>query len=738
MLKSRPRHSKYFFGAFAVLFFLAGKPPEFGQENQFFQGFLIQNPVIKIGLGVNLEEITIQASSGMKVYEVGSDYRLLAQDMDEIQVKGHKEILTEKFVLQVAQTARREEAEKLAARLRPEAGKKVYVVSGRESKSEDLYQVRIGDFLTRSEALNYIKTLNRQGIGEAWILREEVTEERSHPLWVLVGDELETLNDETVVYFIPSDQESYLSYKGTQYRGIFVLRASPKGLVLVNILNLENYLKGVVPEELSPDRFHGYEALKAQAVAARTYAIKNLGLNRDLGFDLCDTPKCQVYGGLSAEHAQSNRAVEETQGEVALYKGKLINALYTSTCGGMTEDIENVFEGRPQPYLKSTECSYEKQTEWTMESRPMLHVWMNGRSIERETAMLIGLGIIPRETNPSYYREPVMFEEASAWVGKTLALVGKRSENFAPPETALNFPSLAGLVIAAFQWEDRVKILMLPSEVEFVLRDFPPVRSEARDNLAYLIHSGVFPSTPEMADEKRTATRGEMVYILSKAIRSYLDPIRKGLFRGLTGKNELEVEADGEIRIIPVSPDVFLFHAQDGEVFPASRLYLLGGEDIRWVENGGEIGYLEVSYPVSTATLDRGSPFHRWLVRQSKEELEKRVNEYYPIGGLQDIVIRERGKSRRVTELEIIGTESQVVVKGLKVRWVLGLRDTLFVLDREFDAEGRTSHYVFAGRGWGHGVGLCQVGASRMAQSGAGYKEILKKYYQDIKISRYY
>ena len=738
MLKSRHRPSKYFFGAFAVLFFLAGKPPEFGLENQFFQGFLIQNPVIKIGLDVNLEEITIRASSGMKVYEVGSDYRLLAQDVDEIHVKGHKEELTEKYILQVAQTAKREEAEKLAARLKPEAGLRVYVVSGRESKSEDLYQVRIGDFLTRSEALRFIKTLNQQGVGEAWILREEVTAEKSHPLWVLVGDKLETLNNETVIYFIPTDQESYLFYKGTQYRGIFVLRASPKGLVLVNTLNLENYLTGVVPEELSPDRFHGYEALKAQAVAARTYAIRNLGLNRDLGFDLCDTAKCQVYGGLSAERAESNRAVEETKGEVALYKGKLINALYTSTCGGMTEDIENVFEGQAQPYLKSTECTYEKQQEWTLESRPLLPVWMNGRSIERETAMLIGLGIIPRETNPSYYREPVIFEEASAWIGKALALVGKSSEKFAPPESVLNLPNLAGLIIAAFQWEDRVKNLMLPSEVEFVLRDFPPVRKDARDSIAYLIHSGVFPSTPEMADEKRTATRGEMVYILTKAIRSYFDPGRKGLLRGLTRKNELEVEADGESRVIPISPDVFLFRAQDGEVFPASRLYLLGGEDIRWVENGGEIGFLEVSYPVSTATLDRGSPFHRWLVRQSKAELEKRINEYYPIGALQDVVVLKRGKSRRVTELEIIGTESQVVVKGLKIRWVLGLRDTLFTLDKEYDAGGGTSHYVFAGKGWGHGVGLCQVGASRMAQSGADYKEILKKYYQDIKISRYY
>jgi peptidoglycan hydrolase-like amidase len=738
MLKSRPRQSKYFIGAFAVLFFLGGKPPEFGHENQFFQGFLIQNPVIKVGLGINLEEINIQASSGMKVYEVGSDYRLLAQDVDRIQVKGNKEPLTERFMLQVAHTAKKEEADKLAARLRAEVGKKVYVVAGGESKAENLYQVRIGDFLTRGEALSSIKDLNRLGIGEAWIIKEDVTVERSHPLWVLVGDKLETLNNETVIYFIPSDEESYLSYSGRRYRGIFVLRGSPKGLVLVNILNLENYLKGVVPEELSPDRFRGYEALKAQAVAARTYAIKNLGQNRELGFDLFDTPKSQAYGGLSAERAESTRAVEETKGEVALYKGQLINALYTSTCGGMTEDVEKIFEGLPQPYLKGTECAYEKQPEWTLESRPILPISMNGRSIERDAAMLVGLGVIPREIDPGYYSDPVTFEETLAWIRKSLGLVGKGREPFSPSETVLSFPNLARIIIAAFQWEDRVANLMLPSEVDFILRDFPPVPAEARNGFAFLVHSGVFPPVPGIAAEKRVATRGELVYVLTKAICSYSDPARLGLIRGLTRKNELEVESDGETRIIPVSPDVLLFRAQEGTVFPASRLYLLGGEDIRWVENNGEIGCLEVSYPVSTATLDRGSPFHRWLVRQSAEELEKRVNEYYPIGGLLDVIVRQRGQSHRVIELEIIGTESQVVVKGLKIRWVLGLRDTLFTLDKEYDAQGRTSHYVFAGKGWGHGVGLCQVGASRMAQAGADYKEILKKYYRDIKIGRYY
>lgn len=738
MIKPYLRRIRYFIGAFLALFFLAGKPQEFGEENQFFQGFLIENPVIKIGLGVNLETISIQASSGMKVYEVGADYRLIARDVDEISVKGHREQLTEKYVLQVAQTPSRVEAERLAASLRPDLSLEVSVVSAHDSGSDRLYQVRVGDFLTRTEALAFIKELNRLGIKEAWIVREEITGEKSHPLWVLVGDELKTLTKETVIYFIPSDHQSYLSFKGTQYRGIFVLRASPKGLVLVNILNLENYLKGVVPEEMSPDQFNSFEALKAQTVAARTYAIKNRGLNRDLGFDLCDTPKCQVYGGLSAEHPKSNRAVEDTRGEVAVYKNRLINALYTSTCGGMTEDVENVFEGRSQPYLKGTECTYEKQKEWTLESRPLVSVWMNGREIGHDVAMLIGLGVIPRETDPSFFREPVKPEEVTLWFGRALALVGLPREISLAEGARLNFPNLAHLIVGSFQWKDRVDNLMLPSEVDFVLRDYPSIREDARGSLAYLIHSGMIVSSAELADENRIVTRGEIVFVLGKALRSYSDPRTRGRFISVTKRRELEVETDGEKRIVPLSPDVLLFRTQDGETSPAGRLYLLGGEDVSWIEDGGETRFLEVSYPAVSATLDRGSPYHRWQVRQIRQEMAKRINEYYPIGELQDIVVKARGKSRRATELLIVGSESQVIVKGLKIRWVLGLRDLLFTVDREFDEEGRVTHYLFSGRGWGHGVGLCQVGAFRMGQAGASYKEILKKYYRDVKITREY
>ena len=97
-----------------------------------------------------------------------------------------------------------------------------------------------------------------------------------------------------------------------------------------------------------------------------------------------------------------------------------------------------------------------------------------------------------------------------------------------------------------------------------------------------------------------------------------------------------------------------------------------------------------------------------------------------------------RGESSRIAELLIRGTETQAVVKGLRIRRVLGLKETLFVMEKEYNESGDLSQILFTGRGWGHGVGLCQVGAYGMARAGADYQEILKKYYRGIKITKLY
>jgi stage II sporulation protein D len=89
-----------------------------------------------------------------------------------------------------------------------------------------------------------------------------------------------------------------------------------------------------------------------------------------------------------------------------------------------------------------------------------------------------------------------------------------------------------------------------------------------------------------------------------------------------------------------------------------------------------------------------------------------------------------------VVSLQIIGDSQQVNLVGLRIKWVLSLKDTLFYLDREFDASGQLTHFIFTGRGWGHGVGLCQVGAYGLARAGASYQDILKHYYHQVKVEK--
>ena len=137
----------------------------------------------------------------------------------------------------------------------------------------------------------------------------------------------------------PAVAAELLQSDATPYRGLLEVRPAEEGrLTVVNVVHLEDYLRGVVPNELSPQAFPQIEALKAQAVAARTYALSHLGDYSSKGYDVCATPSCQVYRGQSSEHPLTDRAVEETRGIVATWRGRAIHAYYTSTCGGHTED----------------------------------------------------------------------------------------------------------------------------------------------------------------------------------------------------------------------------------------------------------------------------------------------------------------------------------------------------------------------------------------------------------------
>ncbi len=182
--------------------------------------------------------------------------------------------------------------------------------------------------------------------------------------------QIAVIDQETVVLLIDSpelfpqfapqgidNQIPILSLENRKYRGrIEIGRYTGEKLSAVNVISLDEYLYGVVPSEM-PASWHK-EALKAQAVAARNYAIMNLTKHRNQGYDLCDNIHCQEYKGFTNEHPNTNQAVQETIGKFLYYDNKLVSTPYSSSSGGYTEDSENVWLNM-FPYLRGVPDPYE-------------------------------------------------------------------------------------------------------------------------------------------------------------------------------------------------------------------------------------------------------------------------------------------------------------------------------------------------------------------------------------------
>ncbi len=167
-------------------------------------------------------------------------------------------------------------------------------------------------------------------------------------------------------------REGIFTVEGKGYRGNVIFRPMDGKITVINEIMTDDYLRGVVAGEM-PSSWP-VEALKAQAVAARCYALNALNKHADFGFDVCATTNCQVYGGTQAETEATNRAVEETAGIVALYNGKVVNTLFSSSNGGYAEASENVWGGS-SPYFQTFKDEFEKTDEisgavWKYEISP--------------------------------------------------------------------------------------------------------------------------------------------------------------------------------------------------------------------------------------------------------------------------------------------------------------------------------------------------------------------------------
>ena len=152
------------------------------------------------------------------------------------------------------------------------------------------------------------------------------------------------------IYIENPEHKGFLATKRKWYRGDMAIYNINNTLTVVNFLPLEEYLLGVVPSEM-PSKWN-LEAHKAQAIAARSYALANLNKRGSHGYDLKDTPADQAYGGASSETPRTTKAVLSTRGEVLTYDNKIIPAYYHASSGGKTQDAGNVWH-HDLPYIQS-------------------------------------------------------------------------------------------------------------------------------------------------------------------------------------------------------------------------------------------------------------------------------------------------------------------------------------------------------------------------------------------------
>jgi stage II sporulation protein D len=577
-----------------------------------------------------------------------------------------------------------------------------------------------------------------------------------------------------VLFASPDERSAPLRFNEKPYRGRIEVFTNLNGsLTVVNVLGLEDYVRGVVPNELSPGGYGGspaIESLKAQAVAARTYAVSNRGQFAAAGFDLLPTTRSQVYGGLATEHPLSSRAVDETRGVVATYHGQPINALYTSTCGGHTEDAENIFGGDVVPYLRGRACSIETAANVratsnnahvatsnvvaslnalsTVETSRELPTLRDAEHAEspREVALLTVHGFrAPARLTDEWLAAPLTTEDVRALLETVSRLARRPLPASEINADAVRPPGFSTALALAVDFESRGTILLDEPTINYLLafRDASDIPARNRADVALMLRDGHLQLYPDATLRPRQAlTRARAVHTVAHLLEARdLFALQRATARQPFASGTLTVRGGKSAEhTYEMSPQAFIFRAFGDALFPVRSVQLAGGEPVAIHSDArGAIDYLEVRPAPAGASAERYSPYTNWTTTLSASELAQRLSRSAGrVGAITDLRVARRGVSHRALDLEVVGTEGTAHVRQGRIRTALGLREQLFVVDRRYDEAGRVTGFTFTGRGWGHGVGMCQVGAYGMARAGLGYEKILKHYYTGVELTKMY
>ena len=695
---------------------------------------VVPTPAVRVGILVDVSRVSIGADTGVVVSGVDPGYRAAVSRATFVPASTGMRVLP-RFRVQVASLAEQAGAQNVAVRVEETVQIRPTVQWNPQTST---HQVRVGAFVTRDEALRLATRITRSGLPGAYVVEEGPPPAAGRIRLLETGEEL------TVATVIPSKPTDLLTADAAPYRGILEVRASEMGgLIVVNVVHIEDYLRGVVPNELSPLAFPAMEALKAQAVAARSYVLHHKGEFAARGYDICATQACQVYRGKSSEHEMTDRAVAQTHGVIATWRGQAINAYYTSTCGGFTEDGENVFDGESIPYLKGVACAPERTAWATLHTTAPPREVGSEPGLGRDLSLLVSLGVLdPALEAPRKLSGIPTDPEIRSWVARLHQALHRRECESTVNGALARRGTFAQYLVGSLCWEERGRRLLAPPDSDYLLEveDRASLKGEEeRLAAAVLIQEGVLsPFADNTLRPGAALTRAEAILLLARAAERAGPPaLVAAEFAGMAA-GQVTILRGEEPESFALDPAVRLFRSLDGVRAAASELSLAVGDRVNLVVADGRVVFLEAEQSRKGAAADRSSRYYRWEARLTPADLARGLGRYGDVGTVRDIVPRRIGVSGRVVELAVRGSAGEIVLKGLRIRAALGLREKLFVIERETDSRGAVERFVITGKGWGHGVGLCQVGAFGMAQSGSTFEQILQHYYTGIQLATAY
>jgi peptidoglycan hydrolase-like amidase len=669
--------------------------------------------LFRVGLKSDVTELSFGPPGRRWIVSAGGRAELLRGSL-KIRPEGKRSV---SFQVQAGAYSQEGPARELVDRLAAQTG-----TAGSVAFSADrgVYRALLGAFPDRAAADAFAERLRASG-QDAFTVEGSTVAESDGAAISLSGEDGASRRLPSPIRISAEPADGPIVWDGKPYRGSVAILVNARGtLNVVNRIDMEEYLYGVVPAEMGPKRYDELESLKAQAVAARTYAFAHRGQFDAEGYDLCATPKCQVYAGLSAEDPLSTAAVDATRGLALGYDGRFADALFISTCGGRTENVENVFGETPVPYLVGVDCG-------ELSTISLAGAALDRRAAPRERTGLEWRGYaLERHFGKRRPTRADILSLAQNWAG--VARAG------APPASlaaSAVYPSL----IAAFGLGEARGVHLGSREADYY-QEAPALsgRLAAAALEAYeFLFRFRFGAGEPLPPPDRTLTEEEYSgLLLSAALRTAAVSEGSGRFLSRDGSNVWVKTSEGRVGL-PVDPELPLARRAGDRYLPAPSLTLRAGDHLRWWKRGASVLALWVETDAAGPTFERDSSWTEWVRRVPARELARRMAGRVAGTEVREITVTRRSSSGRAIEMRVVTDAAQIVLKRFDLRQAVEMPDMLFTVEKVRGPQG-DAEFLFLGRGWGHGVGLCQNGAWGMAIAGATYDQILAHYYTGIQI----